>query len=49
VQQQLTGVWNNYFENSSLWLDTEGYEGTAAQTKLLDDLAPASATPSRAS
>jgi hypothetical protein len=38
VQQQLTGVWNNYFENSSLWLDTEGYEGTAAQAKLLDDL-----------
>ncbi|MEY4546429.1 MAG: hypothetical protein RL685_2624 [Pseudomonadota bacterium] len=38
VQQQLTGVWNNYFENGSLWINTAGYEGTAAQAKLLDGL-----------
>lgn len=38
VQQQLTGVWNNYFENGSLWINTEGYVGTAAQAKLLDSL-----------
>ena len=38
VNEQLTGVWNNYFENGSLWINTEGYEGTAAQAKLLDGL-----------
>jgi hypothetical protein len=38
VQKQLTGVWNNYFENGSLWINTAGFEGTAAQAQLLDDL-----------
>jgi hypothetical protein len=38
VHEQLTGVWSNYFENGSLWINTEGYEGIAAQAKLLDEL-----------
>ena len=36
VQKQLSGIWNNYFYNGSIWINTEGYEGTAAQAALLD-------------
>lgn len=38
VKKQLSDVWNNYFENSSLWINTAGYEGTAAQAQLLNGL-----------
>jgi hypothetical protein len=38
VKGQLTGVWNNYFLNGSLWIDTEGYDGIEAQANLLDSL-----------
>lgn len=38
VKNQLTGVWNNYFYNGSIWLDTEGYETTKDQAELLNSL-----------
>lgn len=38
VKSQLTDIWKNYFLNSSLWINTEGYEGTAAQAALLNEL-----------
>jgi hypothetical protein len=38
VKKQLKGVWNNYFYNGSIWIDTEGYEGNQAQAALLDSL-----------
>lgn len=38
VKKQLTGVWNNYFYNGSLWINTEGFNGTPAQAALLDSL-----------
>ncbi|WAC01546.1 hypothetical protein N7U66_16505 [Lacinutrix neustonica] len=38
VKKQLSGIWNNYFYNGSLWINTEGYEGLEAQTALLDSL-----------
>jgi hypothetical protein len=38
VKKQLKGVWNNYFYNGSLWINTEGYVGTQAQAALLDSL-----------
>jgi hypothetical protein len=38
VKKQLKGVWNNYFYNGSLWINTEGYVGTPAQAALLDSL-----------
>lgn len=38
VKKQLQGVWNNYFYNGSIWIDTEGYNGTQAQAALLDSL-----------
>lgn len=38
VKSQLTGVWNNYFYNGSIWINTEGYVGTTAQAELLDSL-----------
>lgn len=38
VKNQLTGIWNNYFYNGSLWINTEGYVGTVAQANLLDSL-----------
>jgi hypothetical protein len=38
VKKQLKGVWNNYFYNGSLWINTEGYKDTQAQAALLDSL-----------
>lgn len=38
VKSQLTGIWKNYFLNSSLWINTEGYDGLPAQAALLDSL-----------
>jgi hypothetical protein len=38
VKKQLKGVWNNYFYNGSIWINTEGYNGTQAQAVLLDSL-----------
>lgn len=38
VKKQLTGVWNNYFYNGSIWINTGGYKGTQAQAGLLDTL-----------
>ena len=38
VKKQLKGVWNNYFYNGSLWINTEGYVGTKSQAALLDSL-----------
>ena len=39
VKTQLKGIWNNYFYNGSLWINTAGYNGTPAQAALLDSLA----------
>lgn len=39
VKTQLKGIWNNYFYNGSLWINTEGYDTTQAQAALLDSLA----------
>ncbi|OEK08905.1 hypothetical protein A8C32_00135 [Flavivirga aquatica] len=38
VKSQLKGIWNNYFYNGSIWINTEGYESTLAQAELLDSL-----------
>ncbi len=38
VKKQLTGIWNNYFYNGSLWINTAGYNSTPAQAALLDSL-----------
>ena len=38
VKSQLSGIWNEYFYNGSIWIDTEGYEGIDAQAFLLDSL-----------
>lgn len=38
VKSQLKGVWNNYFYNGSIWINTAGYVGTQAQATLLDSL-----------
>jgi len=38
VKSQLKGIWNNYFYNGSLWINTAGYNGTPAQAALLDSL-----------
>jgi hypothetical protein len=38
VKTQLKGIWNNYFYNGSLWINTAGYNGTPAQAALLDSL-----------
>ena len=38
VKTQLKDVWNNYFYNGSLWINTEGYVGSQAQAALLDSL-----------
>ncbi len=38
VKSKLSGTWNNYFYNGSIWIDTEGYEGIKAQAALLDSL-----------
>lgn len=39
VKTQLKGIWNNYFYNGSLWINTEGYDTTQAQAALLNTLA----------
>lgn len=38
VKSQLTDVWNNYFYNGSIWINTEGYVGIEAQATLIDTL-----------
>lgn len=38
VKKQLGGIWNNYFYNGSIWINTEGYVGTQAQAELLNGL-----------
>ena len=38
VKEQLSGVFNNYFYNGSLWINTINHEGIEAQTALLDSL-----------
>nr|WP_315197267.1 hypothetical protein [uncultured Flavobacterium sp.] len=38
VKTQLKGVWNNYFYNGSIWINTAGYVGTQAQAALLNSL-----------
>ena len=38
VKSQLTGLWNNYFYNGSLWIDTENYPTLDDQAHLLDTL-----------
>ena len=38
VKTQLKGIWNNYFYNGSIWINTEGYNDTPAQAALLDSL-----------
>ncbi len=38
VQRQLTDVWNNYFYNGSIWIDTEDYSYPTEQAKLLVSL-----------
>lgn len=38
VKTQLKGIWNNYFYNGSLWINTEGYNNTQEQAALLDSL-----------
>lgn len=38
VKSQLKGVWNNYFYNGSIWINTAGYVGPQAQAALLDSL-----------
>ncbi len=38
VKSQLKGVWNNYFYNGSIWINTAGYQDTQAQAVLLDSL-----------
>ncbi|MEW7279226.1 hypothetical protein ABW636_11590 [Aquimarina sp. 2201CG1-2-11] len=42
VKEQLSGIWNNYFYNGSIWIDTAGYVGTKAQAALLDSLSVSS-------
>ncbi|WP_428231644.1 hypothetical protein [Flavobacterium sp.] len=38
VKKQLKGVWNNYFYNGSLWINTAGHNTNQAQAALLDSL-----------
>ncbi|MFH6992422.1 hypothetical protein [Flavobacterium sp. FlaQc-48] len=38
VKNQLKGIWNNYFYNGSLWINTAGYNTNQAQAALLDSL-----------
>jgi len=38
VHSQLTDVWNNYFYNGSIWVNTEGYDYPTQQAQLLDSL-----------
>lgn len=38
VANQLTGVWNNYFYNGSIWIDTEGYSKGQQQDSLLNSM-----------
>ena len=38
VKKQLTGIWNNYFFNGSLWINTEKAKGIDAQIALLNSL-----------
>lgn len=38
VKSQLTDVWNNYFYNGSIWINTAGFATTKDQAKALDSL-----------
>jgi hypothetical protein len=39
VHKQLTDIWNNYFYNGSIWINTEGYNYPTQQAHLLVTLA----------
>ncbi|MCH2225025.1 MAG: hypothetical protein MK066_09680, partial [Crocinitomicaceae bacterium] len=36
VKSQLNGVWNKYYYNGSLWIDTEGYSTSEEQAQLIN-------------
>ncbi|CAM1364027.1 hypothetical protein [Tenacibaculum xiamenense] len=38
VKSQLNDIWNNYFYNGSIWVDTEGYKYPTEQAQLLNTL-----------
>lgn len=38
VHAQLTDIWNNYFYNGSIWINTENYSYPTEQAQLLDSL-----------
>ncbi|WP_417940980.1 hypothetical protein [Flavobacterium sp. RS13.1] len=38
VKSQLQGIWNNYFYNGSIWINTAGYNTTQQQAALLNSL-----------
>ena len=38
VKSQLKGIWNNYFYNGSIWINTENYEYPTEQAQLLNTL-----------
>ncbi len=38
VKSQLTDIWQNYYYNGSIWINTEGYVGADAQAALLNSL-----------
>ncbi len=38
VSSQLTDIWNNYYYNGSIWIDTEGFDYPTEQAQLLDSL-----------
>ncbi len=38
VKSQLAGIWNNYFYNGSIWINTEKYVGLTAQANFLDSI-----------
>ena len=45
VKKQLDGVWNNYFYNGSIWINTEDAEGTKEQAQLLNSMDVSDASP----
>jgi hypothetical protein len=38
VKTQLSGIWDNYFYNGSVWINTAGFPTNASQASLLDSL-----------
>jgi hypothetical protein len=47
VKKQLGGVWNNYFYNGSIWINTESAVGTKAQAQLLNKTNVSDASPGK--